>query len=491
MSSYQVIARRFRPQIFAEIVGQAPIIITLKNAIRHKRFAQAYLFCGSRGIGKTTFARVFAKAMNCPNVTEEGEPCNHCASCKEIATGTSLDVMEFDGASNRGIDDIRQINETVGYATASGHYKIYIIDEVHMLTKEAFNALLKTLEEPPPKVKFFFATTEPHKIPSTILSRCQRFNLQRIPLTEMIKKLQYVARILNISIEESAIYLLAIQAEGSLRDAESLLDQVYAFSDGTITANIVNRILGLTPREVYFAIDQAGKKGELAKVFEISHQIFNEGKDLLYFIEGLLQHIRQILLCKLKSSDSLFENLTEDEKKHYQESASFYSEEQCVDLIEYLVEAQQQLRSSSFSKFSLEAILLHVMQSHFRLPIEYLVHRLTELESLIQEKEVTSPSLPILSHSPTVATTTPVSIHNQPIQDRSSLLVEVPLPTLPVPILEQATSQGQNTFKEAVKTSPSTPTSPQISEKTTLMRHRDDTLFYFASIELEGRLQKM
>ena len=190
MENYQVLARKYRPQKFSEVVGQDPIVTTLKNAIKNKRLAHAYLFCGSRGTGKTTLARVFAKALNCHQPLPDGEPCNQCTSCKEITSGSSLDVLEIDGASHRGIDDVRQINETVGYAASGGGYKIYIIDEVHMLTKEAFNALLKTLEEPPARVMFFFATTEPHKVLPTILSRCQRFNLNRISSEKIVEKLR-------------------------------------------------------------------------------------------------------------------------------------------------------------------------------------------------------------------------------------------------------------------------------------------------------------
>src|SRR3984957_4201366 len=232
MPEYQVLARKYRPQSFQEVLGQEAIITTLKNAIKNNRLAHAYLFCGSRGTGKTTLARIFAKALNCQRPTEDLEPCNVCESCKEITSGSSLDVLEIDGASHRGIDDVRQINDTVGYSCASGKYKIYIIDEVHMLTKEAFNALLKTLEEPPPKVKFFFATTEPHKIPATILSRCQRFNLRRISPSLIVQKLQRIAQDVKAEIDPEALHLIANMADGALRDAESLLDQVLSFTEG-------------------------------------------------------------------------------------------------------------------------------------------------------------------------------------------------------------------------------------------------------------------
>jgi len=228
MAKYQVIAVKYRPQSFADVIEQEGVVTTLKNAIRLERIGHAYLFCGSRGTGKTTLARLYAKALNCSNRTSESEPCNRCSSCQEIQSGRSLDVIEIDGASNRGIDDIRNINETVGYAASSGKYKIYIIDEVHMLTKEAFNALLKTLEEPPPHVLFFFATTEPHKVLPTIISRCQRFDLKRISPEKIIQKLATICTDLDIDMAEEGLRTVAIYAEGSMRDAESLL---VTFSD--------------------------------------------------------------------------------------------------------------------------------------------------------------------------------------------------------------------------------------------------------------------
>ena len=231
--SYQTFTRKYRPQKFQEVVGQEAIVTTLKNAIRLKRSAHAYLFSGSRGVGKTTLARLFAKALNCQNLDGQIEPCNECVSCKEIASSRSMDVIEIDGASNRGIDDMRQINETITYAPARG-YKIYIIDEVHMLTKEAFNALLKTLEEPPPAVKFFFATTEAHKVLPTIISRCQRFDLTQISHESIVTKLQAIAKESSREVEEEAMHLIARFSEGSLRDAESFLDQIFCFEEGPL-----------------------------------------------------------------------------------------------------------------------------------------------------------------------------------------------------------------------------------------------------------------
>lgn len=507
MSDYQVIARKFRPQSFQDVVGQDPIVTTLKNAIKFNRLAQAYLFCGSRGTGKTTLARLFAKALNCLQPTAENEPCNQCSSCREITSGSSLDVIEIDGASNRGIEDIRQINESVGYATASGHYKIYIIDEVHMLTKEAFNALLKTLEEPPPKVKFFFATTEPHKVLPTILSRCQRFNLNRIPLPLIIAKLRRIANQLNVTVEEEALHLLAQRAEGGLRDAESLFDQILAFEEGPVTVASTAEILGLMPREIYFEIDQAGKQGQFLKAFEIAHRVFSEGKDLSYFIEGLIDHLRQILLMKISGPASPFSHLTEAEKEKYVQAARLYSQEQCLDLIEYLLEAQNQLKTTAFGKVSFEAILLHVMRSHFRLPIEQLVRHLGELEQKLGENPEgasEAPKTPVakplqnsaLAPAPKTAPLAPAAPQpNPPQAAKPPQTVQPPLPQPAARISEDPTPSPADLGKPK---KPAKPAEPFIPASTPLAAtalpqrpvHAYDTLLHFAAVELEGKLQK-
>lgn len=537
MSDYQVIARKFRPQSFKDVIGQHPVITTLKNAIKFNRVAQAYLFCGSRGTGKTTLARLLAKALNCQQLTSDFEPCNQCSSCREIAACASLDVLEIDGASHRGIEDIRQINENVGYATSSGGYKIYIIDEVHMLTKEAFNALLKTLEEPPAKVKFLFATTEPHKIPPTILSRCQRFNLNRISQSQIVDKLKLIAHQLGLQVEDEALRLLAQRAEGGLRDAESLFDQVLAFEEGPITAKTLTTALGLMPREIYFEIDRAGKAGQFAKAFEIVHQIFSEGKDPLNFIEGLIDHLRQILMVKISANDLTGTFLTEAEKQQYLNNALLYTQEQCLDLIEYLLEAQTQLRLTAFSKISLEAILLHVMRSHFRLSIEQLVRHLSELEQVINGKgNLPSPvALPQEVSKVSTSTTKPSPLSTKPEIEPA----RTPTPSVPTPLiapknsLEKTSStplaplfktQQENPLPKVPKQTnlfvnedptptpsdlgkkpspvkseaspatkkPSTTSSSHLPIQEDLKRplYEYDTLLHFAAVELEGRLQK-
>ena len=375
--TYQVIPRKFRPQTFETVVGQEAIVTTLKNALRFNRLAHTYLFCGCRGTGKTTLARVFAKALNCQQLTQDLEPCNTCPSCTEIMSGRSLDVLEIDGASNRGIDDIRQINETIGYAPASGKYKIYIIDEVHMLTKEAFNALLKTLEEPPPNVKFFFATTEPHKVLPTIISRCQRFDLNRIPQTSMEHKLAYIAKDLGVECEPQALSLIAHLSEGSLRDAESLLDQVICYAQQPIKAQSVSDTLGLMPKESFFALDKAMAENQCSFAFELSQTLFSSGKDLSYFLDNLIEHFRTVLLIKF-NKPCLFLNAGHEE--HYKKAAPLYTEEQCLYILDYLIQWQQQLTKSPFKRIGLEMILLHIIRSKNRISFSTLVKKLSEIQ---------------------------------------------------------------------------------------------------------------
>lgn len=475
-SEYQVIARRYRPQRFSDVLGQASIVQTLKNAIKYKRIAHAYLFSGSRGTGKTTLARLFAKALNCSHPTADGEPCNSCSSCLEITSGASLDVLEIDGASHRGIEDIRQINETAGYAPARGGYKIYIIDEVHMLTKEAFNALLKTLEEPPSHVKFFFATTEAHKVLPTIVSRCQRFNLNRIPVATITEKLDAIVKDLGFEAEEEALLMIASMAEGGLRDAESLLDQVVAFHEGRITPEIVASILGVVSRDIYFQLDKAGKEGDLAQAFEITEKIFSEGKDLTHFVEGLGEHFRNILLVAVGGKEAPYLNLSISERERYLATAANYTKEQCLSLLDYILKAQQEIRHSSSARILLEAILLHIIRSHRRIPLAVIVQKLHQLEARLQKNyQDLSPQetsfQPILDPIPQQTTpqliVTPVSPPSEPIVHALAAAV---------PPAEKKRSDNQE-MKAALTTDK--------KEKS-----RYDTILQFAAVELEARVEQ-
>ena len=294
---YLPFARKWRPQDFDEIVGQEHITTTLKNAISMARLHHAYLFTGPRGIGKTSTARIFSKALNC----EKGisiKPCNACSSCKEITAGSSMDVIEIDGASNRGIDEIRNLRESVKFSPSKGLFKIYIIDEVHMLTTEAFNALLKTLEEPPMHVKFVFATTEPHKVLPTILSRCQRFDFRRIQMKDIIAKLHEVSKVESLDIDEDAFLYIAKASDGSMRDAESILDQMASFSKGKIHLKDVIESLGMIDQETLFRSAELIINKDVGSGIHLVDEILNSGKDAKQFLLELLEHFRNIMIVK-------------------------------------------------------------------------------------------------------------------------------------------------------------------------------------------------
>ena len=300
--SYRVFARKYRPQTFAEVVGQDHITRTLQNAVTSKRLAQAYLFVGPRGIGKTSTARILAKALNC----KEGisaEPCGKCDSCLEIAEGRSLDVIEIDGASNNGVENIRDLRESAAYAPASGEFKIYLIDEVHMLSTGAFNALLKTLEEPPPHVKFIFATTEAQKVPATITSRCQRFDLRRIPAALIQKHLLHIAKCEEIQLDDSAAETLARGADGGLRDAESMLDQMVSFCGTHITQKDVMDVFGFTPLEVVKNLADALFVADFRTALEIIAEQSDAGKDLMRLTAELVAHLRDLLVAQATGAE--------------------------------------------------------------------------------------------------------------------------------------------------------------------------------------------
>jgi DNA polymerase-3 subunit gamma/tau len=395
-SSYMVIARRYRPQRFDQVLGQDAVVATLKNAIQQGRVAQAYLFCGTRGTGKTTLARLVAKALNCPKRGNHPDPCGQCQTCKEISAGISLDVLEIDGASNRGIDDIRTLTESAPYAAAGGGVKVTIIDEVHMLTKEAFNALLKTLEEPPPNLKFIFATTEPHKVPATILSRCQRFDLARIPTDVLMKKLTLIAEEMGRAVSEEALYLIASQAEGSFRDSESLLDQVLAYQPaGEVLPQTASVALGLAPRQLWFHLDQAVQEQSLEDALEIAQSIIQSGIDVTQALEQLLEHLRCHLLCQL---GRLPVAMPVEWVNLYQSATEAYQRDQLLLLLDELSLLWQQARQQTPSIWTLEYALLAVVRSRGRLSVESLVRRLLEAEArLAQSSSAGSSAAPVAS----------------------------------------------------------------------------------------------
>lgn len=353
---YQVSARKYRPGTFDDVIGQPHVVQTLVNSITTKRIAQAYLFSGSRGVGKTTVARILAKALNCEQ-GQTGTPCGTCSNCLEIAAGTSVDVMEIDGASNTSVDDVREIRENVKFAAFRGKYRVYIIDEVHMLSNSAFNALLKTLEEPPPHVVFIFATTEIHKIPATILSRCQHYNFRRIARAEIVERLRHVVNQDQIVIEERSLMALARASEGSMRDGLSLLDQAVAFGGKTIVHTDLEALLGAVPQELVRAMIQAITAQESASALLVLAQLLDQGHDLRAYCAEVVEYLRNMLVVSVvplpQEQQGLIEAATEDLAQMAADAKAF-SPEQLQELFAIFTQAEDSLRLSAHPRFVLE-----------------------------------------------------------------------------------------------------------------------------------------
>lgn len=399
--SYLVIARKWRPKSFEDIAGQEHITRTLQNAIRAHRIAHAYLFTGVRGVGKTTAARVLAKALNCekgPTAT----PCNQCTQCEEITQGNSIDVLEIDGASNRGIDEIRQIIENVRYQPAKSRFKIYIIDEVHQVTKDAFNALLKTLEEPPASVKFILATTEPHRLPDTILSRCQRYDFRRIRLREIVERLASIGQSEGLKLTDGALVLLAREADGSMRDAQSLLEQVLAFAEpgdgkGTVPLvdeSLLQEILGLAARRVLYEISAAVLRGDAQRCVELVAEVVNQGRDPGRLSRDLVEHFRNLLVARLISGhtqstsgkdssaagSARLLDLPDQEIADLSEQARDVSVETLLDYFDFMAAGDEETARSAMPRFALETVLIRLASLPQSLPVADLITRLERLE---------------------------------------------------------------------------------------------------------------
>ncbi len=373
--SYQVLARKYRPQTFEEVVGQKPIVTTLQNAVAQNRLHHAYLFSGLRGVGKTTVARLLAKCLNCAKGPTP-KPCNKCASCEEVASSRSLDVLEIDGASNRGIDAVRELRETVRYSPARDHYKVYIIDEVHMLTPEAWNALLKTLEEPPAPVVFIFATTEYRKIPLTILSRCQHFEFKKIPHSEMRAHLEVVARGEGISVEPAALDLIGRMAGGSLRDAQSALDQVIAFSGDTIGTEQVRTILGVVDREVIAGFFAAVRGRDCGRLVAIIDEVFENGYQPIPFLEALMAYGRDLLLARVLDDPAGYIGGSAEEIEAVTRQAKDFSDDELLRLLELITREEQRVKNSAHPRYLLEALAIKLARLADLQPIEDLIARL-------------------------------------------------------------------------------------------------------------------
>ncbi|HSB43710.1 MAG TPA: DNA polymerase III subunit gamma/tau [Nitrospira sp.] len=452
---YQVSARKYRPGTFDDVIGQPHVVQTLVNSVNTKRIAQAYLFSGTRGVGKTTVARILAKALNCEQ-GPTGTPCATCANCQEIAQGTSVDVIEIDGASNTSVDDVREIRENVKFAPFRGKYRVYIIDEVHMLSNSAFNALLKTLEEPPPHVVFIFATTEIHKIPATILSRCQHYNFRRIARTEIIDRLRHVAQQDGIAIEERSLTALARASEGSMRDGLSLLDQAVAFGGKSVVHEDLEALLGAVPQELLREMIRAITLQDSAAALRVLAQLLDQGHDLRAFCAEVVEYLRHMLVVSVTSQQEwpkLIEASSEDLAQIAADKGSL-TPEQLQQIFALMTQAEDALRLSAHPRFVLETAAV----------------KATRL--FLQESEKAGPAVratpserpPVPSSSRSDKATSPER-SAAPAPSRPTTPVPKPSPSSgPVP------RTGGGAMAQTVKSAIAEPTKPMDSAPTTSLR---------------------
>ncbi len=412
--SYLVLARKSRPQCFAEVIGQRAAVRTLQNALVQNRVPHAILFSGVRGTGKTTLARIMAKALNCTD-RQGPEPCNQCLSCQEINAGASVDLQEVDGASNRGIQEIRELKERIRFQPSSSRYKIFIIDEVHMLTTEAFNALLKTLEEPPEHVYFMFATTELHKLPLTILSRCQRYELKRLSRQELHNHFAALAHKEEVSISAAALDIVAREAAGSVRDGLSLLDQLFSYCGQSVDQEDVLDVLGLVSRESVANLGIALLRADLASALELVDALHIQGADVKRLGNDLLQWLRELLLCKLGPKTAAMLMLPEDELIAMQELAAPYNQEQLAALFNLLMDALEQSVHSREPRLALEMACIRAVQVADITPTAELIERFNSL----------------LGDTPLVAQTPPVQTPAPPARPAPLAVEKKNLPKMP------------------------------------------------------------
>ena len=389
--SYLVLARKWRPQRFEEVIGQKHVVKTLQNAIESNRIAHAFLFAGQRGVGKTSVARILSKALNC----HEGptpHPCGTCTSCKEITGGNSMDVLEIDGASNTGVDDVRELRESVKYVPSRSRYKIYIIDEVHMLSNSAFNALLKTLEEPPAHVIFMFATTEPHKIPTTVLSRCQRFDLRRISLEALVEQLGMITAQEQITISGQGLRWIASESEGSMRDAQSILDRVISYAGKQIKDNDIVEVLGIVDKDLLMRTSQAVLDKDAKGCLDIVRELFRFGYDTRQFYQAFLEHLRNIIIVKISKDPAKLMDLSPDEGEVLKKQVKDSEVETLQRLFDVWLKAEEEINRSSQPHVVLEMILLKMVYLKGLVSLDDALAKLSDLEKRFSGGKVASES---------------------------------------------------------------------------------------------------
>ena len=376
-----VTARKWRPLTFASVVGQEHITNTLKNAVIHNRLHHAFLFCGPRGVGKTTTARILARAVNCINLTSAGEPCNECENCKGVIDGRSFDVIEIDGASNTGVDDVRQLRENAKYPPTLGKYKMYIIDEVHMLSTNAFNALLKILEEPPSHLIFVFATTETSKVLPTIISRCQRYDFRRMELNSIINQLKNIATKENIIIDEQSLLEIAKKADGSMRDSQSIFDQVVAFCGDNIEYRNLADALHLIDEDFFFRITDCIANNDLKEAFNISTDVINKGYEYSDALSGLLEHFRNLLTIKATNDTSLIQT-SDMMREKYVASASKFSNADILRYIQLVNQTENSLRFAAQPKIKFEVAMAGLASMDKMVDIKTLIEGIKKLDEI-------------------------------------------------------------------------------------------------------------
>jgi DNA polymerase-3 subunit gamma/tau len=377
--SYLVLARKWRPQTFQDLIGQEHVCRTLQNAIESSRVAHAFLFTGARGVGKTSAARILAKALQCEHGPAP-EPCNACPACLEITAGNSVDVFEIDGASNTGVEDIRELRENIKYLPSRCRFKIFIIDEVHMLSTSAFNALLKTLEEPPPHVKFIFATTEPHKVPITILSRCQRFDFKRIPLPKIVERLRTIVDEEKVAVSEASLTAIARKGDGSMRDSLSTLDQVLAFCGDGVDDDEVIALLGVVDRRLLLETSRAVFARDCQASLDIVARVDSFGYNMRCFCQELIDHFRNIVVLKVSANPAELLDLAEGELADIREQASAGTLDQLQRYLSILLKAETEMSLSGFTRLILEMALLKMCTLLPVVPVDEIIERLKALE---------------------------------------------------------------------------------------------------------------
>ncbi len=462
--SYLVLARKYRPMFFQDVVGQEHVTKTLQNAIEQNRLANAYLFTGPRGVGKTTIARILSKAINCDNGPTI-HPCNECSSCIEVNESRSLDVLEIDGASNRGIDEVRNLRESLRYSPNPGKYRVHIIDEVHMLTNEAFNALLKTLEEPPPRVLFIFATTEPHKVPATILSRCQRFDFKRITTKRIMELLTELCEKEGISIDDESLRLIANKGDGSMRDSESILDQIIAFSGTTINAEDTATLLGIIGQELFFKVTDLIKNNDVQGGIELVQHIFAEGYDFNEFLVGLSDHLRNFMVAKSTGNSNEL-NVSEESAQNYLAQIDDFEIEDLLRLIKIASDAENLIRKSSNARLHLEVALIRMIKLTKSVQLSDLLSHFEEAKK--KSDVVTAPHI----QTPRPSAPSPQNVQNhvaEPAPPIASIPATLPSQSssTPAPEAEIVSSPTETDQPKAEEAQPDAPVDIEESEAAT------------------------